>query len=361
MNAISHSPVFAPGVAGRVPDGDGLMKFVNLENFRYLTGHGKKFAEVVELALSSLDVETQGVVTALAEFFRGKQQTELSKCPQLGILQVTYDPERDRGQYDFAPFQRQIKPGDVVSSNDFGVQLILWRNMRPVSVTSLPLGLIIDSESFVDCYQVYMHAFVHDRNLNGPNVYIGVTKRSWQQRWREHYRSAVNGSHYRFHEAIRENQSSVIEHSILGVCSDEQSAMESEEALVGVYSLFPKGLNMIPGGYAGMRFLHRIGAVGRGERVSPDQKHEFINRFFETETRAGRPNPFATANWLNDEYAEKVICGGPDRLKPGQIREARYLKEELGLEPAKIAAEIGARNVLQVRRLIGGSTYSRIH
>ena len=102
-----------------------------------------------------------------------------------------------------------------------------------------------------------------------------------------------------------------------------------------------------------------IGALGKCERVGVDDVDAIINRFFDRTSREGRPNPLAAANWLSSDYAEKVICAGPDRLKPQQIRDARFFSS-LGQNADEIAMRIGARNSAQVERLVSGQTYSRI-
>ncbi|MGX9443882.1 hypothetical protein ACWX0K_15070 [Nitrobacteraceae bacterium UC4446_H13] len=192
-------------------------------------------------------------------------------------------------------------------------------------------------------------------------AYIGVTSRGWRKRWAEHLHAAKSGSSYLFHKAIRKYHG-VAEcelHAIVGWALSEKQAFEMEERLIAEGSLYPLGLNMVPGGNAGLAYLRRIGALGKNERVTVDGRQDIINRFFERTSRKGLPNPLAAANWLNPEYAEKIICAGPDRLKPQQIHDARYFGS-LGLSALEIAPRIGARNVNQVQRLLSGETYSRI-
>jgi hypothetical protein len=148
-------------------------------------------------------------------------------------------------------------------------------------------------------------------------------------------------------------------HQIIAHANSEQRAMEMEERIVARDTLYPLGLNMIPGGNAGLAYLRRIGALGKNERIAPDDRQNIINRFFDRTSRKGLPNPLAAANWLNADYAEKVICAGEDRLKPQQIRDARYFAS-LGQSAEEIMMQIDARNVAQVQRLIAGETYSRI-
>lgn len=356
-----HPLQFAPGVVVRATMETILksLKYVNLDNFRYLTGHGKLFAEAVDASLMEMEAKSPGVISdfvALAKLQRlpAAATTRL----KFGMLSVGLDPANGKFDHEW------LNHLDAEMGEGWLLTCFLRSGLGARTATTVPLKLILSPTSWCGHHQLYCHSFVLDKDqkslMDQPNEYIGVTKRTWQKRWQEHVRSAKNGSYYKFHEAIRNYDSAFTQHTVVGVFETEKDAMDAEERYVAECSLYPMGLNMIPGGYAGMRFLHRIGAVRKGEKVSPDEKHDFINRHFETESRAGRPNPFAAANWLNDEYAEKVICGAPGRMKPSQIREARYL-ESTGISPDQIAAEVGAKNAAQVRRMLGGDTYSRIH
>jgi hypothetical protein len=148
-------------------------------------------------------------------------------------------------------------------------------------------------------------------------------------------------------------------HAIVGCTDSERKAMDMEEHIVARDSLHPLGLNMIPGGYAGIVHLRNLNVVGKRERIGVDDVDSIINRYCERASRKGEPNLKAALNWLTPGYAEKVICTSPDRLKPQQIRDARFFAS-LGRDADDIATRIGARNSDQIKRLVSGQTYSRI-
>lgn len=334
------------------------LKYVDLDKFRFLTGHGKQFALAVDAAIEQCGWGSDGLSPG-------------------GQLQVWFRPSDGYSGHELITFEHpqfisiyKEKYPDIASPRaSFSVNCIVaTQDGQKQSEVSVPLWYIsgANKQSYDNHYQIYSHTFFFEDDerggwveIEGPTMYIGVTKRGWRTRWQEHYRAAKSGSHYKFHEMIRKHPNAIAHHGVVGIVPTEAMAMAAEELSVQELSLFPKGLNMIPGGYAGMKYLHRIGAVGKGERVSPDDKHEIINRFFETASRRGLPNPLASLNWQNPEYAEKVICAGDDRLKPEQIRTARFLAT-VGKTSPEIANEIGARNVAQVDRLLAGSTYSRV-
>jgi hypothetical protein len=140
-------------------------------------------------------------------------------------------------------------------------------------------------------YQLYSHTIlspenkaVIDREINGNGnkakdvkttiqrlylknalIYIGITKQTWQERYRQHCRDSGNGSNLLFHRALRGEVSPIasVEHIVERAGLTEKQAMEIEEKEVekrSLHSLYPNGLNMIPGGYAGLKFIHHFAA-----------------------------------------------------------------------------------------------------
>ena len=223
------------------------------------------------------------------------------------------------------------------------------------------------------------------QNLTGPLLsYIGITKQGWQKRFSQHLSSAKRGSRTYFHRALRDFYpgANLVQHRILDIVDSEDAALDAEEMWVdGVQpndefyeslqntfkdddawvfgTLYPKGLNMIRGGKAGLKDLHKMGALERNIPITVDAKEDALMRQLAKDERLGRPNPLLAAHWQNDDYAMKIICGPEGRLNPDQIYEARTLNV-LGRNTAEIAKVIGAKNERQVKNLLDGKTYSRI-
>lgn len=346
------------------------LQYVHWDNFRFLTGLDKQFAHVVNDILEEGDTDTSGEISALMRGMKSRASFRVDLPPF--TLVVEYDEETRNYGYTAQPLtgtdpldsafeQGASRYGD--KGGGWCLMIVLKKGERRVLIT-VPLPAILRTTRDISGqFQVYSHCYTHDET--GANIerstYIGVTKRGWRTRWQEHARSAERGSRYRFHQAIRHwgERARTVTHSVIAVGMSEADAMALEEKMVGFETLYPKGLNMIPGGYAGLKYLRQIGAAGSSERITPDDKQDIVNRFFETASRRGLPNPLAAANWCNPSYAEKVICAGDDRLKPDQIRNARFLAS-LGRSADDIVTEIGASNRPQIRRLLSGSTYSRV-
>lgn len=310
---------------------------IDRDNFRHLTGFGRDVLEHVQMALADIT-------------------KKISPPPSTGHIHIVYNADEGRSEYALMPLESESFDQRVCGSLRVfhikdGIQ----------NVIAVPLFLLLENRA--PQYHLYRHVFLTDQNGDRieNQAYIGITSRGWRKRWAEHMYSAKTGSNYLFHKAIRKHHgvAKCELHSVVGWASSEKQAFELEERLVEKSSLYPLGLNMVPGGNAGLAYLRKIGAIGANERVGVDGKHDIINRFFDYTSRKGLPNPLAAANWLNADYAEKVICAGPDRLKPQQIRDARFFAS-LGQNADDIAAKVGARNVTQIERLVSGQTYSRI-
>ena len=118
-----------------------------------------------------------------------------------------------------------------------------------------------------------------------------------------------------------------------------------------------------PSGGVGTGVLSATGRVGHGGLTQTNGSPENPGRFKEYQKqhpRAGIPNLLISDLWKDDAWAEKVICGPDDRLSPEQVRSIRTLDKQ-GLSPEEITKQVGAKNVLQVERVLSGQTYNRIH
>lgn len=324
------------------------MNYVNRDNLRHLTGHGRDLATFLDYVCGDWKSN-------------GGEPLSMST----GSLRVWRDNSAGEFCAKYIPDENGLKY-ETIAGQPAGRHLFLsifTEQDGRHEVTALPLCMIlVNGDDYTRGHQVYQHDFLEDGNgvkIEG-GCYTGVTKQGWRPRWRQHVSAAKSGSHYRFHRAIRQwHDAKIVHHTIVAGGLSERAAMDVEEFLIERDSLYPRGLNMVPGGNAGLAYLRKIGALGVSERVAPDDRQNIINRFFERASRKGLSNPLAAANWLNPDYAERVICAGPDRLKPQQIRDARFLSS-LGRDAAGIAERVGARNVEQIKRMLSGSTYGRV-
>jgi hypothetical protein len=235
-------------------------------------------------------------------------------------------------------------------------------------VTPLPC-LMRGVPSLAGLYQCYMHVVGDHPSAPKSEIglqayaqqlyamaYIGLTKQGWSKRWSQHLRAARTGSPYLFHKHLRARLATPgtkISHNVMAVGMSYDEAMNLEEETVSSRTLRPKGLNMIPGGYAGLQYMHMLGALNR------DRHRSEIENRAELMTSFMRDNTALQALWADPSWAANVICGHSGRLTLEQVRAVRELASR-GHQAEQIFELIDARNLAQVRRLLRGDTYSRV-
>jgi hypothetical protein len=218
---------------------------------------------------------------------------------------------------------------------------------------SVPLNCILRGyRSSNDTYCVYSHGIATET----PLVYIGISSRPWFVRYAEHESASRSGSAFLFHDALRKHSEKHITHRVLAEGLNRDDAMAYEEYLVAQHSLYPVGLNMIPGGYAGIKYLSTL-SIGLRDT---EYVAESIANAMCRDSISGKPNPLCSARWQSDpDYAARVICGHHGRLTVDQVKMIRSLRMTCR-SAEDISAIVNANNLAQVKRVLADRTYSRI-
>lgn len=214
----------------------------------------------------------------------------------------------------------------------------------------VPIGDIFLSTHPGAEHCVYLHSFGVEKM-----GYVGLTKRPWHERMDQHASSSRRGSNLLFHRAMRENPGKLYLHRVFLGHLDFNTAMQIEEEFISLGTLYPKGLNMIPGGFAGHKYLAQLGCSVR----SAEERDSVIERLVEQEAVNGRQNPLCAARWSADQdYVNRVICGHSGRLTIEQIRSARLLSAG-GETNDAIAAHLNT-DEYKIRNVLSGKRYSRV-
>lgn len=246
-------------------------------------------------------------------------------------------------------------------------------------VVSVPLQCVIKHWGNAEAgYMIYEHnlsAMDHAVPQFKSISYIGLTSRNWQTRYKEHQRDALTGSELLFHTSLaavfkKDGISQIgmgpFEMVRNGVCllSELQyvnltyeEAMEIEERMVEK-TLHPNGLNMIPGGFAGMKFLHKLGLLAR-ERATVEDRDFAAAKYLLENPHVNRVAPWVAENWSKDEFYEQVIFKRSNTLNREQILAIRKYGSEWGFNEELIANLVGS-NIRQVRDVLSGKYYSRV-
>jgi hypothetical protein len=211
-------------------------------------------------------------------------------------------------------------------------------------------------------------------------LYVGITKRTWQERYRQHCRDSVRGSNLLFHRALRGEfcAISIIEHIVERAGLTEKQAMEIEEKEVekrSLNSLFTNGLNMIPGGYAGLKCVHdyakRTGYVIKDkpgadnlESILVDVQRNTLKKYFKT-ADIKLVNAKIARLWAEDlNFRIKSTTGQRNRFSFQQIQAARVWHAS-GWTKVKILENLQKIDTKkigmdQLERLLKGETYASI-
>lgn len=141
----------------------------------------------------------------------------------------------------------------------------------------LPFALVRDPDlvrkPFGNCwlYQIRFNTdqAVREGTLNQQTFdmlgrgYFGVTRRPFALRIAEHFKEMKEGRGHLLHSVWRDLTEKNIPHRVIAQLvvhsQSEDEIYSHEEQLVGEHTLAPKGLNMIPGGRAGIAHLRRLG------------------------------------------------------------------------------------------------------
>jgi hypothetical protein len=247
-------------------------------------------------------------------------------------------------------------------------------------LTPLRLFLVVPEPGFDYC--LYTHGIAGNTFRGGTktedeirafmtaNHYVGVSNRPWFTRYREHLVDAERGVARRLHTAIREFAKThiplplrcvdgrvrpalthvVIDH---GLSKDEAFDLEEEKVV------FPGSLNMIPGGYAGIELLAKLGYP---KATTPKERDAVLLQVM-------RDYSSNAMSW----WAKAVLDGDqakidayfeahPGWLAPEQVRFIRAAAES-GMPITEIASRLdsGAKHKYQqVERVLNGETYGAI-
>jgi hypothetical protein len=246
-------------------------------------------------------------------------------------------------------------------------------------VVSVPLQCVLkhwgNAESGYMIYEHNISAMDHAIPQFKAISYIGLTSRNWQTRYKEHQRDALTGSELLFHtslaaiinkdginqigmgpfEIVRSGTCLISELQYVNLTYEE--AMQIEERMVE-NTLHPLGLNMIPGGFAGMKLLHELRYLPRA-RATVDDRDFAAAKYLLARTRDSKFAPWVSDNWSKDEFYEQVIFKRTNTLNREQVLSIRKYGNDWGFDAELIANLVGA-NIRQVRDVLSSKYYARV-
>ena len=225
-------------------------------------------------------------------------------------------------------------------------------------------------------HQCYVHTIAHNlprvgsfdqlqtRRANDKDdyYYVGITGRNWLHRLSEHLGELRRGSRRRFYQTWRDSlgiNDVLFLSALMDINMTYEDAMNWEERNVEKIAYGPNDLNMIPGGFKGAKYLHEH-RITKNINISLEEREKAIDEYIRQNPRKGIPNPFMSELWKDDDHYLRVIGTREKTLSPNQVRQIRAL-EEMGLPISQITRKVNALNETQVKNVLAGRTYRRIH
>lgn len=379
------------------------MKHFSIPSFEKLLFplHGDIY-KGIEKAFSSIENQNPGSIDYLASIYDlvfESATTEFVEAPKSTIKYgiPAFDIYIEIKEQDISRLNKTknyaiffVKQDDIRSGK--GMHLVIGLNSgQKKSTFIVPAQLILKKfEKRVcrpDSYQVYEHTLIRKNSdeespktienyLKGSASYIGITKRGWNLRFKEHMRASNSGSQLLFHKALRGELFEVdsCEHQVLRAGLSANSALRIEEIEVEkrtLRTIHEDGLNMIPGGTAGMRFMALM-TKRNIVNIDPEKKEMVLEEIVNASLR--QPGIKNREHYKNDKLAKlwredikfriKSITNRSNRLSYKQILNARLLHAS-GWTIEKIHECISAMEkrritIEQIKRLVRGMSYQSI-
>jgi hypothetical protein len=254
------------------------LRYVDMQALRHLT-RGLTFdidqcGPVVDSALQELNRQT-GLPDQLVTWIAAGAFAAAA-CPYDGRGRIIVDVHQNmnaKGQYcDSAAVLRETDECETAP--------VVFFTMPSLDIpmrVEIPLrAVIVGNPPLAGSYTLYLHALL--TNQGRSFTYYGITKRGWSLRFNEHMRAAVAQKSKRL---LASTLNDLIEarlaelhgiaddrpklaglvSAVCGVGMTRDGALAAEGRMVDKYSLaskHPHGLNMIPGGLAGLQHARRI-------------------------------------------------------------------------------------------------------
>ncbi len=146
-------------------------------------------------------------------------------------------------------------------------------------------------------------------NIINGKIYIGQTIKTVEERWKQHYYEANNGSVFYFHKAIRKygKENFKIE-TVCGCIGSAERLKELEIIFIAKYkaNVYGVGYNMTDGGEGttGLKLSEetkrKIGEAGKGNKYNLGKKLSE-----ETKRKMSKAARFRSPNFLGKQHTEK--------------------------------------------------------
>lgn len=340
-------------------------RFLNIKNCRELLPKtGKlKLMERLELCLEGINDSPGSLNGSIDKLIERNESTNNKSTGSNRLIsspiEIAQHAIYDKGLVNTQAVEKRF-PGPALFHNYLGYENGMAHK------TIVPLQFLLKGWGDAsNGYQCYVHTISNNIECVMTDFdnyyYVGITGRNWLQRLDEHIREMRQGNRRLFYRAWRERygMTDVLFTSYLrNVNLSYEDAMNWEEKAVDKMASDKYGLNMIPGGFKGLQYLHKL-RITKNTDITLEERDRAIAEYARQNPRKGLPNPFISELWKNDDFYLKNIGAREKTLSPEQVRRIRELNK-LGCSVKKIKEDVSALNELQVKNVIRRKTYNRL-
>ncbi|ALL06987.1 hypothetical protein AQ505_16740 [Pedobacter sp. PACM 27299] len=352
----------------------GYIKYISDENAKKLLGKRfplglKRVIKLLDQYLNVLDDNGDSLPGQLLFHNISKSRnwsiSEFAKIDADMVLELDTASKRlniDLRDYRVhSEFAREYEERRVV------LHILLKDSHKTTWAIYLPLqSLIIGFGDPMLGYHCYGHgiSFLDEHGeLKEENevFYCGITKRGWLIRMTEHFREIKGDSKKTFHKLWREylgNSNVLLNSELIALNHSYETAMNWEEWVVEKYMAKNKSLNMIPGGFAGLkRFSSQNHSHSENEISIVLGQSSFLS--FANRSYQGLKNPMIEKLWRDDRYYAKVIGKRNNTFSTSELLEIRQMAKK-GYDVKQIGNQLGIIAPKRIRNVLSGKTYSRM-
>lgn len=195
---------------------------------------------------------------------RGAAGEEFAKVDADIVLEI--DTRKNKLYADLRDYRKYTEFAREYQERRVVVHILITGVDKTTWVIHLPLqSLMKGFGNPLAGYQCYGHGITLFDKQGNPKrdelFYCGITGRNWLVRMAEHFREINNGSKKLFHRQWREYRESdnvMLNSELIVLNQNRVAAMDWEEWIVDRYKKEKRSMNMIPGGFKGLRMVHKF-------------------------------------------------------------------------------------------------------
>jgi len=353
----------------------GFRKYISEENAKRLLGKrfplgAKRLAKLLNQYLNVLDDNGDPLPRELLlhniSKARNRSINEFAKIDADMVLEV--DDLSEKLTIDLRDYRVHTQFAREYEERRVVLHIFIKDVYKTTWAIHLPLqSLMIGFGNPMLGYHCYAHgiSFLDDIGFSKEEnevFYCGITKRGWLKRMTEHFRDIKGNSNKKFHKLWRKYQGDgniLLNSELIVLNQSYEAAMAWEEWVVEKYMAKKKSMNMIPGGFAGLRLFS-----GQNTPLnSVEENSAFLGKpsfiFFSNPSPQGIKNPMIEKLWKDDKYYARVIGNRENTFSQLEIEKIRKMANE-GLNAEHIAKQFGITSMNRVKNILTGKTYRRM-